>query len=133
MKLRIYWNFYSRSLHKMINYTHIHLCINLAIALIILVAGIDKTGDLDEDVPIHCQAIAVFLHYFFLVSFMWMLMECVHLLMNLFRFVVIEKLSCTITLIIVCYGVPLLYLLILTIPLGFGLRNEDHYYGSHIV
>ena len=115
------------------NYIHIHLCLNLAIALIILIAGIDKTGELDEDVSIHCQVIAVFLHYFLLVFFMWMLMECVHLLMTLARFVVVEKLSYIIAMVLICYGVPLLYLLILTIPLGFGLENEDHYYGSQIM
>jgi len=42
---------------------YIHLCINLSVAQILLVAGIDKTGDPHRGVPIHCQLIAVLLHY----------------------------------------------------------------------
>ena len=124
--------FFFRSLHKAKNYIHIHLCINLAITLIILVAGIDKTGDLDEDVPIHCQIIAVLLHYFFLASFMWMLMEGVNLLMSFVRITVMKKLSYILTLTFISYGVPLLYLALLALPLGFGLDNEEDYYGSNV-
>ena len=64
-----------RSLRDMRSYIHVHLCINLGIAQLIFVAGVDQSAS--DHVPIHCQVIAVLLHYFFLVSFMWMLMGSV--------------------------------------------------------
>ena len=61
-----------------------NLCLNLAIAQIIFVAEVDKTSEFS--VPIHRQAIAVLLYYFFLVSFMWMLMEGVFSILHWSRF-----------------------------------------------
>ncbi len=80
------------------NYIHVHLCISLMVAQITFVAGIDKTDNkvslplapCSWSHPLHalqagCQAVAVMLHYFFLVTFMWMLMEGVVLYVALVR------------------------------------------------
>ena len=72
-----------RSLHNMRNYIHINLCISLGIAQLIFVAGVNLSAS--DHVPIHCQVITVLLHYFFLVSFMWMLMEGVVLYIILIK------------------------------------------------
>ena len=102
------------------NYIHINLCISLGIAQLIFVAGVDQSAS--DNVPIHCQAIAVLLHYFFLVSFMWMLMEGVVLYVILVEvFVSSTKSKIYVSAFtIASYGIPLLYLAI-TIPLGFTL------------
>ena len=70
------------------NYIHIQLCVTLAIAQIIFVAGIEPRlgeGKLVGGVPVGCRLVAVLLHYWFLVSFMWMLMEGVVLYVALVR------------------------------------------------
>ena len=118
-----------RSLRTMRNFIHINLCINLGIAQIIFVAGVDQSAS--DHVPIHCKVIAVLLHYFFLVSFMWMLMEGVILYVVLVRVFVKDKKRYLIAFTIASYGIPLLYLGVLTIPLGFViLKNQDNY-GYH--
>ena len=111
------------------NFIHVNLCISLGIAQIIFVAGVDKSAR--DHVPIHCQVIAVFLHYFFLVAFMWMLMEGVVLYLLLVKvFVAHNSMRYNLIFTVASYGSPLLYLF-LTIPLGFGLekRNKEDYYG----
>ena len=70
------------------NYIHIQLCVTLGIAQIIFVAGIEPhlgEGHLVGGVPVGCRLVAVLLHYWFLVSFMWMLMEGVVLYVALVR------------------------------------------------
>ena len=70
------------------NYIHIQLCVSLGIAQIIFVAGIEPRlgeGYLVGGVPVGCRLVAVLLHYWFLVSFMWMLMEGVVLYVVLVR------------------------------------------------
>ena len=70
------------------NYIHIQLCVTLGIAQIIFVAGIEPNlgeGHLVGGVPVGCRLVAVLLHYWFLVSFMWMLMEGVVLYVALVR------------------------------------------------
>ena len=70
------------------NYIHIQLCVSLGISQIIFVAGIEPRlgdGQLVGGVPIGCRLVAVLLHYWFLVSFMWMLMEGVVLYVALVR------------------------------------------------
>ena len=70
------------------NYIHIQLCITLGIAQIIFVAGIQPNlgeGHYVGGVPVGCRLVAVLLHYWFLVSFMWMLMEGVVLYVALVR------------------------------------------------
>ena len=115
-----------RSLHNMRNYIHIHLCINLSVAQILFVAGIDKTGDSDGDVPIHCQVVAVLLHYLFLVSFMWMLMEGVILYIVLVQVFVKHKKKYILAFTLTSYGLPLIYMGLLTLPLGFTLDTYGH-------
>ena len=114
-----------RALHNMRNYIHINLCINLGIAQLIFVAGIAQSAN--DDVPIHCQVIAVLLHYFFLVSFMWMLMEGVVLYVALVRVFVRNKKRYLFAFTITSYGIPLLYLGLLTLPLGFALPTQPNY------
>ena len=115
-----------RSLRSMRNYIHIHLCINLSVAQILFLAGIDKTGDPDGDVPIHCQVIAVLLHYFFLVSFMWMLMEGGILYIVLVKVFVKRKKKYILAFTLTSYGLPLIYMGLLTLPLGFTLDTYGH-------
>ena len=77
-----------RALHTMRNYIHIQLCVTLGIAQIIFVAGIEPhLGErhLVGGVPVGCRLVAILLHYWFLVSFMWMLMEGVVLYVALVR------------------------------------------------
>ena len=114
-----------RSLHNMRNYIHINLCISLGIAQLIFVAGVDQSSS--DHVPIHCQVIAVLLHYFFLVSFMWMLMEGVVLYVALVCVFVKHKKRYLFAFTIASYGIPLLYLGLLTLPLGFALPTQPNY------
>ena len=48
----------------------IQLCGALFVVIVTFVTGIEQT-----DRPLVCTSVAVILHYFTLVSFMWMLME----------------------------------------------------------
>ena len=110
------------------NFIHVNLCISLGIAQIIFVAGIDKSAS--DHVPIHCQVIAVFLHYFFLVAFMWMLMEGVVLYIILVKvFVTNTSKKYMIGFTVASYGIPVLYL-VLTLSLGFGLPRNNYGYNS---
>ncbi len=112
------------------NFIHINLCISLGIAQLIFVAGIDRSTD-SGIVPIHCQAIAVLLHYFFLVSFMWMLMEGVVLYIVLVHVFITQPNRYMFGFFLASYGIPFLYLGLLTLPLGFALQTEtEHYYGN---
>ena len=88
-------------------------------AQILFVAGIDKTGDPDGDIPVHCRVIAVLLHYFFLVSFMWMLMEGGVLYLALVKVFVTYHKRYMLFFTVASYGFPLLYVATLTLPLGF--------------
>ena len=123
-------SFIIRSLHSMRNYIHVNLCLSLAIAQLTFVAGVDKTGlhDSNDTVPIHCQVIAVLLHYFFLVSFMWMLMEGVVLYVALVRVFVKNKKRYIIAFTVASYGLPLLYMGALSLPLGFGIHAHNYGY-----
>ena len=115
-----------RSLRNLRSYIHIHLCINLGIAQLIFVAGIDQAAGSDP-VPIHCQVVAVLLHYFFLVSFMWMLMEGVILYFILVRVFVSNTKRYMLAFTLTSYGLPLLYMG-LTLPLGFALQTKTNYH-----
>ena len=60
------------------NYIHTQLSATLAISQIIFIAGVEPhlgMGHLVFEIPIGCRLVAVLLHYWFLVSFMWMLTE----------------------------------------------------------
>ena len=67
------------------NYIHIQLCVTLGIAQIVFVAGVEPRLGEGGGVTIGCRSVAVLLHYWFLVSFMWMLMEGVVLYVALVR------------------------------------------------
>ena len=108
------------------NYIHINLCISLGIAQLIFVAGVDQSAS--DHVPIHCKVIAVLLHYFFLVSFMWMLMEGVVLYIILIKVFIADTKRYILAFTMASYGIPLLYLGI-TIPLGFVFPTQN--YGYH--
>ena len=110
--------------HNIRTYIHINLCISLGIAQLTFVAGVGSTGD---PVPIHCQVVAVLLHYFFLVSFMWMLMEGVVLYVILIKVFVTNTKRYLIAFTVTSYGLPLLYLGLLTLPLGFALPTQPNY------
>jgi latrophilin 2 len=113
------------------NFIHINLCISLGISQLIFVAGIDRTSGIDDQIPLHCKAIAVLLHYFFLVSFMWMLMEGVILYLALVVIFVEPKKRYYVAFMVVSYGIPLLYLAAVTLPLGFALPTQPNYgYGT---
>ena len=69
-------------------YVHINLCCTLFIAQLIFILAVDKTSskvsdEIKHDLVIEfwyciqtlCATVAILLHYFFLTSFMWMLME----------------------------------------------------------
>ena len=114
------------------NYIHIHLCINLGIAQLVFVTGVDQSSGDSDSVPIHCQAIAVLLHYFFLVSFMWMLMEGVVLYVVLVKVFVKRKRLYMLAFTVASYGIPLLYLGLLTLPIGYALRAARPSYGYNI-
>ena len=123
------FNFISnyRSKDNLRNYIHINLCISLSIAQLIFITGANKTGSSQEAVPIHCQVIAVFLHYFFLVTFMWMLMEGAFLYLALVKVFLTNTKQYMIGYTVLSYGCPLAYMAILTLPIGFGLPH--HQYG----
>ena len=97
------------------------------IAQLIFVVGVDRSAN--DHVPVHCQALAVLLHYFFLVSFMWMLMEGVVLYVVLVRVFVKRTKYYILAFTLASYGIPLLYMGLLTLPLGFAL--PDQHYGSN--
>ena len=111
------------------NYIHINLCLSLIIAQITFVSGVDKTGTPPSQPPTHCKVIAVLLHYFFLCALMWMLMEGVALYVALIRVFDTNMVKYMVGYTLVGYGVPLLYMGLLTVPLGFLLPSGP-YYGS---
>ena len=114
-----------RSQHSLRNYIHVNLCISLGISQLIFVAGADRTHP--SGPPVHCQVIAVLLHYFFLVSFMWMLMEGVIIYVVLVRVFVVHTKRYMLTFTLTSYGLPLLYMGLLTLPLGFATPNSPYY------
>lgn len=56
----------------------LNLCLALLFALLVFVAGIERTED-----EYNCVAIAVLLHYFILVVFLWMGVEAFYMLFNI--------------------------------------------------
>ena len=90
-----------RSLWNMRNYIHVMLCVNLFAAQLVFVVEVERTENkvfiavwcncfmmclwLLWPAQVVCSAIAVLLHYMWLVVFMWMLMEGVFLYVALVR------------------------------------------------
>ncbi len=74
-----------RSLWSMRNFIHINLCVSLILAQLTFVIGVTPHEGGGSVVGPGCQTAAVFMHYLFLVSFMWMLMEGVVLYVALVK------------------------------------------------
>ncbi len=72
-----------RSLWSMRNYIHINLCVSLILAQLMFVSGVTPHGGGVVDPG--CRTVAILMHYLFLVSFMWMLMEGVVLYVALVK------------------------------------------------
>ena len=66
------------------NFIHINLCVSLILAHLTFVIGVTPYGE-GEGVGPGCRTAAVIMHYLFLVSFMWMLMEGVVLYVALVK------------------------------------------------
>ena len=71
------------------NYIHINLCVSLILAQLTFVIGVTPHGG-ESVVDPGCRTAAVLMHYLFLVSFMWMLMEGVVLYLVLVKVFVKE-------------------------------------------
>ncbi|XP_065911955.1 adhesion G protein-coupled receptor L3-like isoform X2 [Dysidea avara] len=112
-----------RSQWNVRTFVHINLCSTLFISQLMFVLGIDKTsGD------IACATIAILLHYFFLTTFMWMLMEGVVLYIVLVKVFTQVDWKYYTGFTLLCYGGPLLYM-IMCVPLGLA-RTDEWSYGS---
>ena len=85
------------------NFIHINLCVSLILAQLTFVIGVTphKGG---EGVGPGCRTAAVIMHYLFLVSFMWMLMEGVVLYVALVRVFVTNQRRYMISYFIFSYG-----------------------------
>ena len=66
------------------NFIHINLCVSLILAQLTFVIGVTPHEG-GEGVGPGCRTAAVIMHYLFLVSFMWILMEGVVLYVALVR------------------------------------------------
>ncbi len=74
-----------RYLWSMRNFIHINLCVSLILAQLTFVIGVTPHEGGGSVVGPGCQTGAVLMHYLFLVSFMWMLMEGVVLYVALVK------------------------------------------------
>ncbi|XP_059495865.1 adhesion G protein-coupled receptor E2-like [Stegostoma tigrinum] len=63
-----------KDLKNTLTATHLHLCLNLFLAELLFLAGINQTKN-----RVVCGIIAGFLHYLFLAAFVWMFLEGVQL------------------------------------------------------
>ncbi|XP_064383019.1 adhesion G protein-coupled receptor L1-like isoform X2 [Halichondria panicea] len=116
-----------RTLWSMRSYIHIQLCITIIISQLVFVTAIDKTGS-----EVGCATIAVVLHYLFLVTFMWMLMEGVILYIVLVKVFVksTHKKYYILGFTLISYGAPLFYMGTITLPLGFRSPSWDYGYST---
>jgi hypothetical protein len=108
-----------RSLWSLRNYIHIQLCVCLVIAQLVFVIGVEPRGNEDA-----CSAVAILLHYFWLVCFMWMLMEGAVLYVALVKVFDTQHLKYVVAFTVISYGGPLVYMLV-CIPLGLALTGSD--------
>ena len=127
------------------NFIHINLCVSLILAQLTFVIGVTPHEG-GEGVGPGCRTAAVIMHYLFLVSFMWMLMESVVLYVALVRVFVTNQRRYMISYFIFSYGrikihhlmevqfyihtmyagTPLLYM-VLCVPLGLATPHESGY------
>ncbi|XP_065912743.1 adhesion G protein-coupled receptor E3-like isoform X2 [Dysidea avara] len=110
-----------KALWSLRTFVHINLCCTLFIAQLIFVVGADKTSN-----EAGCATIAILLHYFFLTTFMWMLMEGVVLYIVLVKVFTRVDWKYYTGFTLLCYGGPLLYM-IMCVPLGLARTNEWSY------
>ncbi len=130
------------------NYIHINLCASLILAQLMFVSGVTPHGGGGVVDP-GCRTVAVLMHYLFLVSFMWMLMEGVVLYLVLVKvFVKEHERKYIVGFTIVSYGMlysnrldivfmlslgaPVLYMA-LCIPLGFVRSGLEDSYGYQLI
>ena len=124
------------------NFIHINMCVSLILAQLTFVIGVTPHGG-EGVVNSGCRTAAVLMHYLFLVSFMWMLMEGVVLYVALvkvfvehqkrynigfFLFSYGEPLKSLFSIRILLSGAPLLYM-VLCVPLGFAVPHLEDSYG----
>jgi hypothetical protein len=111
-----------KKLWNMRNYIHVMLCINLFIAQLLFVIGVERTEN-----EIVCSIFAIALQYMFLVTFMWMLMEGVVLYVALVTVFINHPKRYIIGFTILSYGAPALYMCGI-IPLGYLVNVTDDRY-----
>ena len=85
------------------NFIHINLCVSLILAQLTFVIGVTPYGG-GEGVGPGCRTAAVIMHYLFLVSFMWMLMEGVVLYVGLVKVFVTDQRRYMIGFFVFSYG-----------------------------
>ncbi|CCD61662.1 Latrophilin-like protein LAT-2 [Caenorhabditis elegans] len=104
-----------RNLQNVRNSIHRNLCLCLLIAELVFVIGMDRTGNRTG-----CGVVAILLHYFFLSSFCWMLLEGYQLYMMLIQ--VFEPNRTRIFLYyLFCYGTPAV-----VVAISAGIKWEDY-------
>ncbi|CAP24513.2 Protein CBR-LAT-2 [Caenorhabditis briggsae] len=104
-----------RNLQNVRNSIHRNLCLCLLIAELVFVIGMDRTGNRTG-----CGVVAILIHYFFLASFCWMLLEGYQLYMMLIQ--VFEPNRTRIFLYyLFCYGCPAII-----VAVSAGVKWEDY-------
>jgi len=97
---------------------HVNLCISLLTAEVIFMFGINETSN-----PSLCSLIAALLHYFFLASFAWMLLEGYQIYVMLVKVFESSK-SLKTRYFFLCYIIPFLIVLLSFTIDYFNLRSE---------
>ena len=85
------------------SFIHINLCVSLILAQLTFMIGVKPYGG-EKGVGPGCQTAAVLMHYLFLVSFMWMLMEGVVLYLILIKVFITEQRRYMIGFFVFSYG-----------------------------
>ncbi|XP_031565167.1 adhesion G-protein coupled receptor G2-like, partial [Actinia tenebrosa] len=98
---------------------HLNLVIALMLAQVVFLSGVKAT-----EIKLLCQFIAGTLHYLFLASFIWMLLEGVHLYLKVVRVFGVENVKIRYYCII-GWGIPVLIILIPAVlkPGSYGTKN----------
>ena len=105
--------FPDRSLWNLRSFIHINLCVSLSLAQLTFVIGVTP-HDGGEGVGPGCRTAAVIMHYLFLVSFMWMLMEGVVLYVGLVKVFVTNTRKYMTGFLVFSYGKRCMYYNIIT-------------------
>ncbi|XP_029652540.1 adhesion G protein-coupled receptor L2-like [Octopus sinensis] len=93
----------------------VSLCVSLAITNLIFIAGMQAHAV--KSIVI-CKLVAALLHYFLLVSFMWMAIEAVHLLLNIVVCFKTFEASFIMRASILAWGLPA-FIVILTLSINY--------------